>query len=65
MTEIPDRWGDLRDRLEWAEEVLQEMAEDAIRDGEMPEVYKRLAAKRSGVSLALSYMREYGRSTDV
>ena len=54
-------WTDLWDRLERAENELEQMAGDATTQ-EPADVarYKRLTAKRSGVSLALSYMLDMG-----
>lgn len=54
---MSDNWDDLYERLQKAEQELEQMA-DETRD-----VYEaqRLLNKASGVALAIDYMRGYGR----
>ena len=52
-------WADLRQRLMDAEDKLRALANEAWSDPSNSAERTRLLAKKEGVSLALSYMRDY------
>lgn len=61
MIYTDNRWEDLMLRVEHASLILGEESHEvgASREGQNAGHYRRLRAKKSGVDLVLSYMREY------